>query len=107
VADGVNVKIDGGTSDFTVLSSNGSPGLGTAPQLYNAPERFPLAAFCPGLGWGPTLAPGGTLTATILVQVPSTYGGTWNFTAVVNQYHNVVESNYNNNTAPPVTTTVN
>jgi hypothetical protein len=65
-----------------------------------------LAAFCPGLGWGPALAPGGTLTATILVQVPSTSTGTWNFSTAVNPFHNVVESNYNNNTAPAVTTTV-
>jgi hypothetical protein len=105
-ANGVNVKMDGGTSDFNIVSSSGSPGFGTAPQCYNAPERFSLAAFCPGIGWGPSLAPGGTLTATIDVQVPSAYSGTWNISAVVNQYHNVAESNYNNNTAPPVTTTV-
>jgi len=106
VANGVNVKIDGGTSDFNVLSSSGSPGFGTAPPCYNAPEQFSLAAFCPGFGWGPSLAPGGTLTATIVVQVPTAYTGTWNISAVVDPYHNVVESNYNNNTAPPVTTTV-
>src|SRR5262249_36100497 len=47
-----------------------TPGFGTAPQCHNGPERFSLAAFCLGLGWGPTLAPGGTLTATILVQEP-------------------------------------
>lgn len=105
-ANGVNVKIDGGTSDFNVVSSSGSPGFGTAPQCYNAVERFSLAAFCPGIGWGPSLAQGGTLTATIVVQVPTTYTGTWNISAVVDPYHNVVESNYNNNTAPAVTTTV-
>jgi uncharacterized repeat protein (TIGR01451 family) len=106
VANGVNVKIDGGTSDFSVVSSTGSSGFGSAPQCLNAPERFSLAAFCPGWGWGPTLAPGGTLTATIVVQVPTTYTGTWNFSPVVNPVHNVVESNYNNNSATAVTTTV-
>ena len=59
-ANDANVKIDGGTSDFNVVPSGGSTGFGLSPQCYNAVERFSLAAFCPGIGWGPNLAPGGT-----------------------------------------------
>lgn len=91
---GVAVLIDGGTSDFNIVSSSGTAGF---VPCYNSPERFSMRAWCPGIGQGPTLAPGGTATMTILVQMPSTYTGTWTMSAQVDPFNSISESNEANN----------
>lgn len=93
-AAGVAVLIDGGTSDFTIVSSSGTPGF---VPCYNSPERFSMRAWCPGIGQGPTLAAGATATMTILVQMPSTYTGTRTMSAQVDPYNTISESNEANN----------
>ncbi|GAC1320979.1 MAG: hypothetical protein NVSMB2_17330 [Chloroflexota bacterium] len=103
-ATGVTVLIDGGTSDFNVASSSGSPGF--AP-CFNSVERFSMRAWCPGFGNGPSLAPGQSATMTLIVTMPTTYTGSWSMRATVDPFNNVAESNKANNTSTqPVTTTV-
>jgi hypothetical protein len=52
-------------------------------------------------------APGAALTATFDVSVPSSFStGTFGFTACVNTFHTVTESNYTNNCAATVWMTI-
>jgi uncharacterized repeat protein (TIGR01451 family) len=92
-ANNVAVLLDGGNSAFNVVSSSGTAGF---TPCYSSPERFSLRAWCPGIGYGPSLAPGATATISVVVQVPAS-GGAWTMTATVDPLNSVAETNESNN----------
>jgi Domain of unknown function DUF11 len=96
----VSTLLDGGLQAWEVVSSSGTPGF---TPCYTSPERFSLRAWCPGLGNGPTLAPGQSATFSVVVRVSAAIG-TFSMVAEVDHYNFVAESNESNNTASLTTT---
>jgi len=91
--------LDGGLQSWELVSSSGTPGF--APCLL-APERFSLRAWCPGLGNGPSLAPGQSGTFSVVAHVSTP--GTFTMVAKVDPLGAVAESNEANNSASLTTT---
>ena len=100
VSANVATLLDGGLQAWSVVSSSGTAGF---TPCYTAPERFSLRAWCPGLGYGPVLAPGQSGTFSVVVQVSATTG-TFTMVAKADGLNAVAESNEANNTASLTTT---
>jgi len=92
--------VDGGLQAWELVGSSGTPGY---TPCYTAPERYSLRAWCPGLGNGPTLAPGQSATFSVNVQV-SAATGTFSMVAKIDPFNYVAEKDESNNTATLTTT---